>query len=418
MVEKVGGGLRWVKGEIATTLRRVTDLMDAYGQTGEPAALGDAVEALFEVRGVLLALELTGPASLVEEMQHLCDAMADRAVGSVQAATEAMMLALIQLPNHLDRLDAGAVPPRVSLLPTINDLRNARDAAPLDAAQWLGPGAVLAQDEATATAPAPPPTLGPLNALFRKVRPHFHRDLVEWYRPATSRDGLAKLARLFDQLHRYLKDGHLADLFALAQAYAVGLQGGEGVAAAPDRVLVGRLDRVFKPLANVPPEWPGGDVQQLIDAFLDAATRAAVQTPLVAQLQARYGRVQVQPLPPEGASAALAGLAQAMLGELVALKGQLELFVRAAREDRTPLAEISAGLLNLARTLDVADAGQLPERLRLLADGFSALAMADAAEDVLGLEPLAAELLGIESVMQRYAERRESSLGDGAASSP
>ncbi|WP_295414006.1 Hpt domain-containing protein [uncultured Thiodictyon sp.] len=415
MVDKVGGGLRWVKGEIAATLRRVTDLMDAYGQAGEPAALGDAAEALFEVRGVLLALELTAPASLLEEMQQLCDAMAERAVHSPQTATEAMMVALIQLPNHLDRLDAGAVLPPLSLLPTINDLRDARAAAPLSAAQWLGADAVLAEEAEAAAAAA---DLEPLNAAFRKVRPHFHRALVEWYRPATSPAGLAKLARLFSQLHRHLKDGPLADLFALAEAYAAALQGGEIAAETPAQALVGRLDRVFKPLAAAPPQWPGVDVHQLIDAFLDAMAKTAAKSPVVAELASRYGRVEAPPAPPEGASAALVGLALAMLGELVALKGRLELFVRGGRADRTPLAEIGAGLHNLARTLDVADAGRLPERLRLLADGFGALAMADAAEDVLGLEPLASELLGIESVMQSYAERRESSLGDVGDAGP
>ncbi len=89
--------------------------MEAYGQTSKPGALGDAVEALFEVRGVLLALQLTLPACLVDEMQRLCDAMAERRVCSPKEAAEAMMLALIQLPSHLDRLDAGAEVPPLSL---------------------------------------------------------------------------------------------------------------------------------------------------------------------------------------------------------------------------------------------------------------------------------------------------------------
>ncbi|MBV5272653.1 MAG: hypothetical protein JZU52_03075 [Lamprocystis purpurea] len=61
MAEKVVGGLKWVKSEIAATLRRVTERVEVYGQTSESGSLGDAVDALFEIRGVLLALQLTLP---------------------------------------------------------------------------------------------------------------------------------------------------------------------------------------------------------------------------------------------------------------------------------------------------------------------------------------------------------------------
>ena len=405
MAEKVVGGLKWVKGEIAVTLRRVTGLVDAYRQTDEPASLGDAADALFEVRGVLLALQIGLPARLVDEMQRLCDAMGGRRVRSPKEAAEALMLALIQLPNHLDQLDAATDLPPLSLWPIINDLRESRGAPPLTAAELLVPGSVLAEEEED----LPPEALEALTAVFRKVRPHFHRDLVSWYRPATSNDGIIKLGQLFHQLHRYLKDGILADLFRLAEVYAEGLQSGDVDGGPPAQALVGRLDRVFKPLVRSPPEWPDVDAHQLIDAFLAELATAAIQNPVVAEIQAHYGPARLAPS--AGASAALAGLAATMLGEFGALKERLDLFVRGEREDRTPLDEIRAVVRNLARTLEVVDAGGLAERLRTLADGFGELAMADAAEDVLRLEPLAGELLAIEVVLHAYAEHRRPPVG-------
>ena len=412
MAETVVGGLKWVKGEIAVTLRRITDLVDAYGQTGEPVSLGDSADALFEVRGVLLALQLGLPARLVDEMQRLCEAMGDRRVRSPKEAAEALMLALIQLPNHLDQLDAATDPPPLSLWPLINDLRESRGAPPLTAAELLVPGSVLAEEEED----LPPEALEALTAVFRKVRPHFHRDLVDWYRPATSNDGIVKLGRLFHQLHRYLKDGILADLFRLAEVYAEGLQSGDVVGGPPAQALVGRLDRVFKPLVRIPPEWPDVDAHQLIDAFLAELASAMIQTPVVAEIQAHYGSAPARLPPSAGASAALAGMAAAMLSEFGALKERLDLFVRGEREDRTPLDEIRAVVRTLARTLEGADAGGLAERLRTLADGFGELAMADAAEDVLRLEPLGEELLAIEAVLQACAERRTPE--DGGVNAP
>jgi chemosensory pili system protein ChpA (sensor histidine kinase/response regulator) len=147
MAEKVVGGLKWVKGEIALTLRRVRDLLEEHGSTGERHSLDEALAALLEVRGVLLALQLAMPARLVEEMQRLVEALAEGSVRSPRESAEALMLALIQLPNHLERLDTGTEPGPLTLWPIINDLRESRGAPPITPAELLVPASVLAEGE-------------------------------------------------------------------------------------------------------------------------------------------------------------------------------------------------------------------------------------------------------------------------------
>ncbi len=399
MAEKVVGGLKWVKGEIATTLRRVRDLVETYGASGDPAVLKDAVESLFEIRGVLLALQLHLPARLAEEMQRLADAMVSGTVRNPKEAAEAMMLALIQLPDHLDRLDAGVALPPLNLWPTINDLRASRGTAPLSQAELLVPASVLAEDSADYP---PSEALDALATDIRKVRPHFHRHLLEWYRPATSAEGLVKLGGLFHQLHRYLLEGILADLFRLAGAYVDALQGGQVSPGTAPQALIGHLDRVFKPLIQIPPAWPEAEAFGLVDDFLTALANAEVQSPVVTELQATYGQTSA----PGASGEALAGLAQAMLVELSAIKEQLDLFVRGGRGDRAPLGEMQSTLVRLGRTLDVATTGRLPDRLRELAGKFGELVGSDPQKDPPRVEALAAELLAIEAELQAYAEHR------------
>ncbi len=88
------------------------------------------------------------------------------------------------------------------------------------------------------------------------MRPHFHRHLLDWYRPASSVEGLQNLRRLFHQLYRYFEEGVLCDLFRLAEAYTEALEEGQVSNGATAQPLVGRLDRVFKPLTQNPSEWP------------------------------------------------------------------------------------------------------------------------------------------------------------------
>ena len=413
MAEKVVGGLKWVKGEIAATLRRVRDLVETHGPSGEPARMKEAVDALLEVRGVLMALELTLPARLAEEMQRLAEALGEGRVANPEGAAEALMLALIQLPNHLDRLEAGADLPPLTLWPTINDLRESRGTQPLTQAELLVPGSVLAEDTDSELTPE---ALEALGGVIRKVRPHFHRHLLDWYRPATSVDGLQNLRRLFHQLHRYFEEGVLADLFRLAEAYAEALEEGQVSGGSGAQPLIGRLDRVFKPLTQTPAEWPEVQAHELVDDLLNALANGEVQTPVVVELQGRYGQTAALGDLPEGVSEALAGLATTVLRELGTVKERLDLFVRSERSDRTPLDEIRVSLRDLARTLDVANTGRLPARLRDLADAFGDLAMSDAGEDAVRLEPLAAELLGIEAVLQAYADHRRPPEGTGAGS--
>lgn len=382
------------------TLRRVRGLLETFARGGEPADLAEAIDALFEVRGVLLALQLTLPARLVDEMQRLCDAMAEHRVPSPNEAVEALLLAQVQLSGHLEQLDAGAEVPPLSLWPTINDLRASRGAPPVTPAELLVPGSVLAAEEEDLS----PEALEVLGAALRKVRPHFHRHLVEWFSPYSSGEGLVKLSRLFQQLHRFLKEGMLADLFRLAAAHAGGLQRGQVAADASARALIGRLDRVFKPLAAAVPIWPEAEIRELLDAYLTELDQSDIQPALVAEVRAHYTRSVLEAGLRPSSSAVLAGLAETMLGELAVLKECLVLFLRGERQDRTPLETLRSGASRLAQALDEAGNSEVAARLRGLAEGFARLAQSDAVLDLARVEQLVGALMEIEALFQAQAQ--------------
>lgn len=407
MADKVIGGLKWVKGEIALTLRRVRHLAEDYGATGERESLQDAPEVLLEIRGVLLALQLALPARLVEEMQRLVEAMSKGAVRSPRESAEALMLALIQLPDHLDRLEAGSGVSPLALWPIINDLRESRGAAPLTQAELLVPGSVLTEDDDERS----PEAAEAVGAIFRKMRPRFHRCLVQWYRPPTASEGLTQLGHLFRQIPRYLEDGLLADLFGLADAFASAVQSGRIADGPAARAQIARLDRVLKCLVQTPVEWPDRAARLLIAELLDALVAADLRSESIADLLERY--------PPEQAareeiSERLAGAAVAALGELVGQKARLEDWMLEAGDDRAPLEEIRSALEALAQTLDAHPTGQLPTQLRALAAGFAALDKADRER----LEHLAAELLNLEAMLQAYADRRSPQSASSGGTSP
>ncbi|AFL75176.1 Hpt domain-containing protein [Thiocystis violascens] len=410
--KKVVEGLKWVKGEIAATLRPVRALVEADGVSAVPQDPTAAVQALEQVHGVLLALQLKAPARLAREMTLLAERMRDGLAGEdpadARSGTRAMGQALAQLNHHLDRLDAGFDESPRSLWPIIDAVRAACDVQPLTHAEQLS----FAAADTNGASPGTPETLENLAEVVRQVRPQYHRYLVEWYRGDPNRQSLPRLGGLFHHLHDSLREGVLADLFRLAEVFTEALRNGALATDARARSLMGHLDRVLKALSQQPPQWPEVDALSLIDHLLRSLSEGGVNSPLIAQLQSLYDSSQsVTALPRAdleglGGDEALAELARALLSEFAQLKEQFDRLARDAQTDRTALDAFCAHLRRLADTLDVAEVGNLPNRLRALATDFGALALDEIAEDQARLESHAMELLGIEAVLLAHADHR------------
>lgn len=408
--KKVVGGLKWVKGEIGETLRPVRDLVAAGGAPDSQTDLATVARALEQVQGVLLALQLTTPARLAEEMTLLAERIGDTDVAVPQETIAVLGQALDQLTNHLDRLDAGFDEPPLSLWSILNEVRAACDRLPLSHSELLAFAAVDRDGDSQWV----PEELDILAEVMRQVRPQFHRHLVEWYKGDTQSQGLLHLTSLLHQLHDYLKDGLLADLFRLAEVFAEALQDGRIQTGPAARTLMGHLDWALKPLTQRPPQWPEVDTRTLIEQLLTALTEAGVESSVIGELKIRYGESQAG-LSGAGQAAegdeAVAALAMAALGEFGALKEQFDLITHGEQLDSDAVSSFSQTLRRLAATMDEVEVGNLPTRMRTLADNFDSLLDGDLGVDDARLESYAMELLGIEAVLLAYAGHRTPTAG-------
>jgi chemosensory pili system protein ChpA (sensor histidine kinase/response regulator) len=412
------GGLKWVKGELIDSLRRVRGQLEAIISSEGPADCSDAITALYEVRGVLAALQLPAPARLAEEMQRLMERLAAGSLPNRDMAAEALMLALIQLPNHLDRLGAGYQDPPVILLPSINDLRVSRGARPLKAAELAAPSPALT-DIATPT----PEVLKALASVVVKVRPHFHRYLLQVFQ-GDRNQGLIGLGRIFNQLHRFFDHGVICDAFRVADAVVAGVSEGSVSLTPTTKALLGRVDTVFKPVLETEPSWPGQQARRLIDELLGLLADRQSTSQLVLDLQARYGGQASAGEPPEaGESArrsaletdALATLAAEVLRELAGIKDRLDLFARGGVEGPEQLTSIERNLRQLANTLGIGNDPTLVDRFHGLADQIGRFVSGQAEPDDASLMGLAEDLLAVEDALREIAPTAEGGGLDSGA---
>jgi len=400
------GGLKWVKGEIGATLRPVRDLIEAGADFDVETELDSVLKALSQIQGVLLALRLTTPARLVEEMHRLAECLEETEPEHYPEATVVLGQALDQLGSHLDRLDAGFEEPPLSLWSIINALRSARDQLPLTRSELLR-FAISDQDGRSQWIPE---ELDILAEVIRQVRPQFHRHLVGWYRNDT--EALVQLGRIFHQLHDYLKEGTLADLFGLAELFTAALQDGRLESSPRARTLMGHLDWALKPLTQRPPVWPEVDAKALIEQLLEILIESGIEDDALTETRMTYGPAPAMPIEAETqatleAEAALARLAGELVTELTDLKATFDRLTLAERADQDLVQGFSERLRRLATRLDEVEVGNLPARLRALADRFQTLDATDLKGQAARLESYAMELLGIESVLLALADRRD-----------
>ena len=124
-------GLAIIADELMETLRNAhLALEDCVDGRGGSAALVRAGELLHQVRGALQMTETYGAALLTEEMELGCKYLAGlRAGKGREDGLDALTRAMVQLPVYIERLLGGGRDIALVLLPMLNDLRAARDAA-------------------------------------------------------------------------------------------------------------------------------------------------------------------------------------------------------------------------------------------------------------------------------------------------
>lgn len=384
------GGVDWVRGDVLASLARVGSLLREGGDTGE------AVTLLFEMRAMLMARPLPGAALLAEEMQRTCEQILKEATVDAGQARTAVSSAIGQLEEHLRRADPGEQPDPLALLGSINDLRHSRGVPAMSPAEVLIPTSGPAQTE-----PVAPDSLPALVRLSSKVRPHLHRYLVRWFSDDDAQGGLLGLSRLCNHMRRNVAQGPVHQLFLAAEAVVDGLLDGHLEADAPTKALLGRLDKVLKPLTAPVPEWPADLATALLGDLLSRSSQLPGDTAAAQALERLYGRGLIASVQAESIGAARQTHGGAAAGAEPpaptgsAVAGQAALTGRADAADSLREARTKLGSARSAIGIGAMSPGQsaqLPDTYRSLQGLAASLGNIGETEPARLLDALAAQL--------------------------
>ncbi|HET7562793.1 MAG TPA: Hpt domain-containing protein [Rhodanobacteraceae bacterium] len=125
--------LGWVKPQIDQLLSEARLALESYSDSpGDQASMHSCIDLLHQVLGTLRMVELYGAAELAQEMEHLAQNLLEENIAKRDEAFGALMRGLVQLPDYFDLIETGHKDIPIVLLPLINEMRDARAAAPVD----------------------------------------------------------------------------------------------------------------------------------------------------------------------------------------------------------------------------------------------------------------------------------------------
>ena len=399
------GALNWVKDELDVSIRQARQALEKYVESsGDDSSLQICGDHLHQIARVLQMVQVYGPSMLAEEMELVVRAMADGSVRQQEDAAEALMLALIQLPDYLEKLQDGDADIPLIILPLLNDLRAVRDAPLLSEAALFKPEIEGAKSSARITGQAN----DELPSLVKQVRQKFHFGLLSWYRHRDTQQGWPLLKEVFQIVHQNAGTEHVYRLFWVAESLIHGLMEGSIAPGIAVKQLFSRIDRKLKMIIDDGEAAVIEDQSSaLLKNLLYYIARADSSDEMICQVKEAYNLDQVMPSEDQlaqgrqglsGSNAELAeSIRDAVSIELTRIKDILDLFMRDEKADIEMLSHLEAPIRKLADTLGMIGQGALRSRLNRQADHVKSLVDKGSMPEEFELMEMAGDILYVES---------------------
>jgi len=408
--------LLWIKSELDETIRQARLALEDYVEgSGEGASMEECARLLHQIYGTLRMVRLYGVAMLAEEMELAARAMLEDRVRHRVDAAEILMRALIQLPDYLEKLQAGYPDIPLIVLPQMNDLRAARDADLLSEVTLFAPGLEqrLAAQAGVGTGSEA------LAETARSLRHSYHKALLGWYRDAGSGTGLEQLHKILAKLTAQAGSEAARSLFQITEAVVAALKAQAIEPGIAVKLLLGKLDRQIKliidegedAVSQAPP-------LELQKNLLYYVAQADTDSDQVRMVRNAYGLEGVLPSATEleasrGGMAApnrelMGALSEAIHEDLLKIKDALDLFIRSGVGGIEGLGSLEAPLRKAADTLGMVGQGALRERMKSRAERIKEIVAGGEAPSEEELEDIARDILYVEAAVGNLAS---SSMG-------
>ena len=245
--------LNWVKSEIDETMKQARSSLESYVEDqSDDSQILFCINYLHQVNGTLQMVELYGASLLAEELEQLANAIYANKVKNKEEAFEVLMRGSIQLPDYLEKLQAGQKDTPIVLLPLFNDMRAARSEALLSETSLFNPDLDINAPETELTSTAD--IAKPIADLAKQLRHQFHLGLLGWFKGKDEDKSLAAISNVLQALRCASEDPNTNKMLWIADGLIDSLKEKGIDASIAIKSLVGQVDRNIKKIID------GGEV--------------------------------------------------------------------------------------------------------------------------------------------------------------
>ncbi|MDH5444754.1 MAG: Hpt domain-containing protein [Gammaproteobacteria bacterium] len=398
--------LQWVKSEIDTTLKQARSALELHVESPEDSTQLKLISSfLHQIRGTLIMVELYGASMLAEELELLAGDIASKKVEGRDDIYEVMMQAMWQLPDYLERLQAGYKDIPMVLLPLLNDLRAARGQPLLSESALFSPNLnvdipVMAIDGGE-----------PLPSLAKRLRHTYHLGLLDWFRERDTRGGLKKLDSVIEKLRQSANDAEVNRVLWSASGVLEALKQGGIEPSVAVKLLMGQVDRQIKKIIdhgeNALSSEPPAELEKNLLYYIASSTSTGER---VNEIKQKFKLSDALPdaetleqarIDLTGPNAELMQtVSTVLLDDLLQIKDSLDVIVRADEKDLSLLPKMADGLSQVADTLGMLGFGKQRQTIQEQATVLREVASEERLLDEKELVGVAEVLLSVETLLE------------------
>ncbi|TNF88587.1 MAG: hypothetical protein EP301_04615, partial [Gammaproteobacteria bacterium] len=343
--------LDWIKGELLETLNDARQALEAFVESDrDETRMRACLTGLHQVHGTLVMLELSGVTLLADHLEQLAQKMLSGDVEDEPGASQVLMQGILELPGHLEEIRAGGADSTRGVADLINEIRAHLNEAPLafeDAVVSIARGASAESLDRFKEIDGTEKT--------RKIRAAYQQVLLSILKGESIAGSVPMLGKIAKSLQRVCQGTPHEQQWEAFGEFVTSLEGHDGPLEGERVKLLRRVDSEIRALG----QHGVGSLKEpvsleLVTELLDAAEERQHENEVTSRLRDEIASAEDEgPVVSPSGRQALSSAAGALREELLLVKDQLDLIVRAGGDSIDQLGNLIAPLKQIGSTLSL-----------------------------------------------------------------
>lgn len=281
--------LGWIIGETEALIGKGQESFSLYMKDREESALENTIEAWQDILGCLDVLNAEGAYMLAREVTLLLIALQRGEVKHKEDAYHACAEGMVQLSEYLRHLQEGYADLPVIILPTLNELRAARDVELLSEHLVFLPEEGAVTNEQIGTSVYFELDREQHEQVCKRLRAYMQKGLVGWYKGDAIDEGLGKVGQVSKKVMTLNHTHRLRSLWWVTSGLVSALEHQKLEHNVAVKMLLGRMEREIRRFGELGEELYGETVpDELIKNLLYYIGLADSGVPLLDKIKETY----------------------------------------------------------------------------------------------------------------------------------